>query len=140
LQVEPGFRGVYFDLSEYFLQPSEHDGGTFRWMIDADLKLKVKRGGHSGSISRTSHEPYAEETSDIGKIRTTLEPASTQELTVEWDCETNLAKVAIDGAYGSTLMGMEPARGIGYLRIGLTPSGTDPKGLWVMGLESQSNP
>jgi hypothetical protein len=140
LQLKPGFKGVYFDLSEYFLQPSEHAGGTFRWMIDADLTLKVKRGGHSGTISRTSHEPYAEELSDIGKIRTRLEAGRPQELAVEWDCETNLAKVTIDGAYGTTLMGMEPSRGIAYLRIGLVPTGTDLNGVGLMGIESQSKP
>ncbi|MBM3804876.1 MAG: exo-alpha-sialidase [Acidimicrobiia bacterium] len=138
-RVEAGFKGAYFDLSEYFLQPSDQQGGTFRWMIDADLKIKMKRGGHSGSISRTTRDPYAEETSDIGKIRTTLEAGKAQELAIKWDCETNLAKLAIEGVYGSTLMGMEPARGIGYVRIGLIPNGTDSAGLWVMGLESQSH-
>jgi hypothetical protein len=140
LRTEPGFKGAYFDLSEYFLQPSEQQGGTFRWMIDAGLKIKIKRGGHSGSIPRAPRESYAEETSDIGKIRTTVEPSKIQELTVEWDCETNLAKLTIEGVYGSTLMGMEPAHGMGYLRIGLVPKGADPAGVWVMGLVSQSKP
>jgi hypothetical protein len=48
--------------------------------------------------------------------------------------------VTIDGAYGTTLMGMEPSRGIAYLRIGLVPTGTDLNGVGLMGIESQSKP
>lgn len=130
LRVEPGFQGAYFALSEYFLRPSNRQGGTFRWMIGPDRKLKGQYA-NEGPYQEAHPKHFAEP-------KTSVEAETTHELTVKWDCETRLATVYIDGEYGTTLLGLEPARGVAYLRMSLTQTGTDAKGIWVMRLQSQS--
>jgi len=68
-----------------------------------------------------------------------LEPGKIHELVLEWNCDDNVGDIKLDGHYTMNLAGLEMARGICYLRL-FSAADIDPLGLWVLNLESQSQP
>jgi len=131
MRLERGFGGLYLGLSEYFLPPSANQGGNFRLMIGSDLKIK---------IFRVNDASYLEEGSDIGELKAKMEEGRIHNLLLDWNCETNIAKVHIDGQYAGTLVGQEVARGMNYLRLVSAASDMNPKGLWISSFETHSVP
>ena len=136
LRIEPGAGGVYFSLSEYQLRPSNREGGAFRWMVDPDLNWRVQY---------TNDGPYLEEPGPhpnltLGDICPRAEAGPILDLTVDWDCDTNVARLQQNGRFVATLVGLEPARGIGYVRVHSAAPGVDLKGVWVLGIRSHAEP
>ena len=134
LRIEPGYQGGYFTLSEYYLNPTHSQGGTFRWMIDTDLNLRL-RYANDGPYKQVEEKTFQGES-----INTPLQAGRWHELRIDWDAELNVANLWVDGRYAGTLLGLENARGIGYLRLSSAAATTDQKGLWIARIHSQPQP
>jgi BNR repeat protein len=134
LRIEPGYQGGHFTLSEYYLNPTHSQGGTFRWMIDSELNLKLKYANDG------PYKQVEEKTIQGDNISTPLQAGRWHDLRIDWDAELNVANLWVDGRYAGTLLGLENARGIGYLRLSSAAATTDQKGLWIGHLHSQSQP
>jgi hypothetical protein len=135
LRSQAGFGGVYFALAETFLTPSNNGGGHFRGMIDADGKVKAQ---YVGGLPYEDSSTVQWAMEDNRKFQ--LEEGAVHELLLEWNCDDNVGSIQLDGHYTMNLAGLEMARGICYLRLSSAATGTDANGLWVLSLESKSQP
>ncbi len=134
LRVEPGYHGGYFTLSEYYLNPAHLQGGTFRWMLDPELNLRIQHS-NEGPYKRVE-----EKTIQGDNLGTPLQAGRWHDLRIDWDAELNVANLWVDERYAGTLLGLENARGIGYLRLRSAAVTTDENGLWVTSIRSQPLP
>jgi hypothetical protein len=134
LRVEAGFAGAFFDLSEYFLAPANRQGGAFRWMIGPDMKLKVQYASQ-GPYLETGPERWT-----VGEVESSVQAGRSHELSLRWNCDVNVAELRLDGRYVATFAGIEPARGMNYLRLSSAAAATDAKGLRVVRLQSRAEP
>ena len=134
LRVEPGYQGGYFTLSEYYLSPTHLEGGTFRWMLDPELNLRIQHA-NEGPYKRI--EEKAIQGDNVG---VPLLTDRWYNLHIDWDAELNVANLWVDGRYSGTLLGLENARGIGYLRLRSAAATTDLGGLWVTSIQSRPQP
>jgi hypothetical protein len=120
-------------LSEDFAHPALNVGGMFRWMLAPDLKLQAQylAGGpyydaNAGAVSSDEHRIFQ------------LRAGHTHELSIEWDCQTNVANLEVDVLYTTTLVGLAAARGMNYLRLVSTATNADSGGLWILNMQSES--
>jgi len=134
LRIEPGYQGGYFTLSEYYLSPTHSQGGTFRWMIDPELNLRLKYA-NDGPYKRVEEKTFQGEA-----ISRPLEAGRWHEIRIDWDAELNVANLWVDERYAGTLLGLENARGIGYLRLSSGAAATDRNGLWIASIQSRPQP
>lgn len=132
LYLEPGFGGTHFSLSEYSLRPSDAEGGTFRWMIGADLKWRIQYADNGPYLEVPGPHPNL----TFGEIRSAAEAGRVLEVSVEWDAGANTATLYQDGVFVAALVGMEEASGLAYLRI-RSAADLDAKGIRVMELRSR---
>ena len=135
LRTEAGFAGIYFALAETFLAPSHNGGGNFRGMIDTDGKVKAQY------VCGLPYEDSSTVQWGVDENRKfQLEQGEVHELVLDWNCDDNVGNIKLDGHYTMNLAGLEMARGICYLRLFSAATGKDTNGLWVLSLESQSQP
>jgi hypothetical protein len=125
LRADPGFLGVYFGLAEYCVSPSNRQGGTFRWMIGPDGRFRAQYA-NDGPYLATGSGRW-----DVGDVVSKFEAGRSHELCISWNCDANVAQLRLDDRYVATLVGLEPARGMNYLRLFLAATLIDQRGVWV---------
>jgi len=134
LPVEPGYQGGYFTLSEYYLSPTHLQGGTFRWMLDPELNLRIQHS-NEGPYKRVE-----DKTIQGDNVGVPLQTGRWHDLRIDWDAELNVANLWVDERYAGTLLGLENDRGIGCLRLRSAAATIDQNGLWVASIRSQPRP
>jgi hypothetical protein len=104
-------------------------------MIDADGKVKAQY------VCNLSYEDSSTVQWGVDENRKfQLEEGEIHELVLDWNCDDNVGNIKLDGHYTMNLAGLEMARGICYLRLSSAATSTDTNGLWVLSLESHSQP
>lgn len=83
---------------------------------------------------------YALMTLQSEKTGPVLRTGQFHELSLDWDCELNVANLQIDSQYMGTLLGLEKAQGLAYLRLSSAAPATDKKGFWVSNLRTEVQP
>lgn len=103
-------------------------------MIDSELNWTLKYA-NDGPYTQVE-----EKTIQGDRISTPLQAGRWHQVGIDWDVELNVANLWVDGRYAGTLLGLETARGIGYLRLSSAAPTTDQKGLWISKFHSQPQP
>ena len=104
-------------------------------MVGEDLKWKAQSSNNGPYIEEVGPTPLT-----FGSILTKAEAGRNIELTVDWDCNQNIARLSQDGQFIAVLVGLEAARGLSFFRIAPAATGPDAAGFWILTLVSHAEP
>jgi hypothetical protein len=114
LRIEPGFQGAHFTLSDHFDLPGLPRDASFPFQIMPHGRIRII--GSGGTWLDTPGD---------------LLPAKWHDLHLAWNCSTGQAILKLDGTETAVMEQYVRARGLCYLRLRSTATGTDAAGLYI---------